>query len=254
MIEIIFYISIIAFFCEYMDSTLGMGYGTTLTPLLLLIGYSPLEIVPAVLLSEFITGITAGFFHHKLKNVNLNMHSNDFKIAIVLSVCSIVGVIIAVFLAVNIPKKILKLYIGVLVLIIGMVILMTYNKTYIFSWKKIIGIGTLASFNKGISGGGYGPLVCGGQILSGVDAKPAIGITSFAEGLTCLVGVIVYLLSGNIIFWATLAPSVIVGAVFSVPFATYTVSRINTRNMKLFIGIGITILGIFTISKTIGFF
>jgi len=254
MIEIIFYISIIAFFCEYMDSTLGMGYGTTLTPLLLLIGYSPLEIVPAVLLSEFITGITAGFFHHKLKNVNLNMHSNDFKIAIVLAVCSIVGVIIAVFLAVNIPKKILKLYIGVLVLIIGMVILMTYNKTYIFSWKKIIGIGTLASFNKGISGGGYGPLVCGGQILSGVDAKPAIGITSFAEGLTCLVGVIVYLLSGNIIFWATLAPSVIVGAVFSVPFATYTVSRINTRNMKLFIGIGITILGIFTISKTIGFF
>ena len=254
MIEIIFYISIIAFFCEYMDSTLGMGYGTTLTPLLLLIGYSPLEIVPAILLSEFITGITAGFFHHKLKNVNLNMHSNDFKIAIVLSVCSIVGVIIAVFLAVNIPKKILKLYIGVLVLIIGMVILMTYNKTYIFSWKKIIGIGTLASFNKGISGGGYGPLVCGGQILSGVDAKPAIGITSFAEGLTCLVGVIVYLLSGNIIFWATLAPSVIVGAVFSVPFATYTVSRINTRNMKLFIGIGITILGIFTISKTIGFF
>ena len=254
MIEIIFYISIIAFFCEYMDSTLGMGYGTTLTPLLLLIGYSPLEIVPAVLLSEFITGITAGFFHHKLKNVNLNMYSNDFKIAIVLSVCSIVGVIIAVFLAVNIPKKILKLYIGVLVLIIGMVILMTYNKTYIFSWKKIIGIGTLASFNKGISGGGYGPLVCGGQILSGVDAKPAIGITSFAEGLTCLVGVIVYLLSGNIIFWATLAPSVIVGAVFSVPFATYTVSRINTRNMKLFIGIGITILGIFTISKTIGFF
>ncbi|RLF96972.1 hypothetical protein DRN50_00005 [Thermococci archaeon] len=117
-----------------------------------------------------------------------------------------------------------------------------------------MGIGTLASFNKGISGGGYGPLVCGGQILSGVDAKPAIGITSFAEGLTCLVGVIVYLLSGNIIFWATLAPSVIVGAVFSVPFATYTVSRINTRNMKLFIGIGITILGIFTISKTIGFF
>ena len=24
----------LAFFCEYMDSTLGMGYGTTLTPVL----------------------------------------------------------------------------------------------------------------------------------------------------------------------------------------------------------------------------
>lgn len=237
-----------------MDSTLGMGYGTTLTPLLLLIGYSPLEIVPAVLLSEFITGISAGFFHHKLKNVNLNMHSSDFKVAIALAACSIIGVIIAVFLAVNIPKKILKLYIGVLVLIIGAIILATYNKIYIFSWKKIIGIGTLASFNKGISGGGYGPLVCGGQILSGVDAKPAIGITSFAEGLTCLVGVIVYLLSGNVIPWTTLAPSIVLGAVLSVPFATYTVSKVNTKKMKLFIGIGITILGIFTISKTLGVF
>lgn len=254
MIEIIFYISIIAFFCEYVDSTLGMGYGTTLTPLLLLLNYSPLEIVPAVLLSEFITGISAGFFHHKLKNVNLNVHSNDFKVAIALAACSTVGVIIAVFLAVNIPKKILKLYIGVLVLVIGIVILATYNKIYIFSWKKIIGIGTLASFNKGISGGGYGPLVCGGQILSGVDAKPAIGITSFAEGLTCLVGVIVYLLSGNIILWTTLTPSIVLGAVLSVPFAAYTVSKVNTKKMKLFIGIGIIILGIFTISKTLGVF
>ncbi|RLF97558.1 hypothetical protein DRN58_08585 [Thermococci archaeon] len=254
MIEIIFYISIIAFFCEYIDSTLGMGYGTTLTPLLLLIGYSPLEIVPAVLLSEFVTGISAGFFHHQFKNVDLNTHSNDFKVASVLAICSIVGVIIAVFLAVNIPKKILKLYIGILVLVIGILILMSYNKTYIFSWKKIIGIGTLASFNKGISGGGYGPLVCGGQILSGVDAKPAIGITSFAEGLTCFVGVIIYLLSGYAIPWGTLTPSIVLGSVLSVPFATYTVSKINTKKMKLLIGVSIITLGIFTISKTIGFF
>ena len=27
-----------AFLCEYVDSTLGMGYGTTLTPLLLILG------------------------------------------------------------------------------------------------------------------------------------------------------------------------------------------------------------------------
>ena len=35
-----------ALFCEYIDSALGMGYGTTLTPLLLLAGFDPLEIVP----------------------------------------------------------------------------------------------------------------------------------------------------------------------------------------------------------------
>jgi len=31
-----------------------------------------------------------------------------------------------------------------------------------FSWKRLIAIGLISSFNKGISGGGYGPLVTGG--------------------------------------------------------------------------------------------
>ena len=59
-----------AFVCEYVDSTLGMGYGTTLTPLLLLMGYKPLEIVPVILLSELISGLMAGAFHHFQGNVN----------------------------------------------------------------------------------------------------------------------------------------------------------------------------------------
>ncbi|MBA3064617.1 sulfite exporter TauE/SafE family protein, partial [Candidatus Woesearchaeota archaeon] len=63
-------IAIIAFFAEYIDSTLGMGYGTILTPLLLLFGFNPLQVVPAVLLSELITGLLAGFTHHKAGNVN----------------------------------------------------------------------------------------------------------------------------------------------------------------------------------------
>ena len=42
---------LVALFCEYVDSSLGMGYGSTLTPLLLLAGFSPLQIVPCVLLS-----------------------------------------------------------------------------------------------------------------------------------------------------------------------------------------------------------
>ena len=51
--------------CEYMDSSLGMGYGTTLTPLLLLSGFEPLQIVPAVLISELMTGLTAGLLHQR---------------------------------------------------------------------------------------------------------------------------------------------------------------------------------------------
>jgi uncharacterized membrane protein YfcA len=46
-----------------------MGYGTTLTPVVLLLGFEPLHVVPAVLLSEFVTGLVAAGFHHKVGNV-----------------------------------------------------------------------------------------------------------------------------------------------------------------------------------------
>ena len=80
--------------------------------------------------------------------------------------------------------------------------------------EKIIFSGTIASFNKGMSGGGYGPIVTVGQILSGVEGKSAVGITSLAEGLTCLVGVITYIfISKSPIDWK-LAPWMIASAVF----------------------------------------
>lgn len=267
-------IVIVAFLAEYVDSTLGMGYGTILTPLLLIFGFNPLQVVPAVLLSELITGLLAGFTHHKAGNVNFKPKSTNIKyimkrlkelgyaetfrrgvpihlkIALVLAACSIIGTIAAVLIAINIPSFWLKLYIGILVTVIGVVILFTLNKNYKFSWKKILGLGFIASFNKGMSGGGYGPVVTGGQLLSGVKGRNAVGITSLAEGLTCAVGVIAYLLTKSIIDWR-LAPYLIIGAVLSVPFSALTVKKIKTRTLAIIIGIATLILGAFTIIQTI---
>jgi len=244
-------IILLAFVCEYIDSTLGMGYGTTLTPLLLLMGYQPLQIVPAVLLSELITGLSAGFFHHKAKNVNLRAGTMAFKIAMVMAGCSVFGTLIAVVVALKIPSFVLKLYIGILVLSMGILILVTLNKTFRFTWKKITSLGLLAAFNKGISGGGYGPLVTSGQILSGVNSKNAIGITSLAEGLTCLVGVIMYLTFTNHTIEWVLAPSLVVGALASVPLSALTVKRLKTHWLKLAVGIGTLILGLVTLGNLI---
>jgi hypothetical protein len=141
--------------------------------------------VPAILLSELVTGLSAAFFHHRLKNADFKMGTIDSKIAFVMAGCSILGTLAAVHVALNMPRFYIKLYIGILVFSMGVLILFTLDRTFRFSWQKISFLGLLAAFNKGISGGGYGPLVTSGQILSGVQSKNAIGITSLAEGLTC---------------------------------------------------------------------
>lgn len=268
------FIVVFAFFCEYIDSTLGMGYGTILTPVLLLFGFKPMQIVPAILLSELITGFLAGFFHHQLGNVNFKPRSLNFstviekikslgfvrsfsvgipldlKVALLLAVCSIAGTIAAVFAAVNISKFWLTLYIGCLVLSMGILIIIFLNKELKFSWRKITVLGLIASFNKGMSGGGYGPLITGGQILSGVDGKSAVGITSLAEGLTCFVGVTAYMfVSKKTIDWI-LAPVIILGAVLSLPFSVVSVKKMSAKKMKLAIAFLTITLGIFTIIKT----
>ena len=244
----IFLIGAVAFLSEYLDSALGMGYGTALVPILVLLGFNPLKVIPAVLISQLVTDIAACISHHRLSNVNLKIASNDFKIAFVLGLVSSIGVVVSVILALKIPKWIITLYIGFLVSVMGILILVTIRYPMHFSWRKIIGISFVAAFNKGISGGGYGPLVMGGQMLSGVQAKNAVGITAFAEAITCLMGFIIYLIVGKAIDWK-LTGLLVVSATVAVPFAALTVKNINTDRLRKYVGILITILGILTLLK-----
>jgi len=247
--ELSIFIIFLAFLCEYVDSSLGMGYGTTLTPVLLIMGYSPLQVVPALLLSELLSGLSAAFFHHKMKNADFRAGAKDFKIATVLVAASIFGTALAIFVALTLPSFYVKLYIGILVFTMGLLILLTRKKTFPFSWKKISGLGLLAAFNKGISGGGYGPIVTSGQLLSGVNSKAAVGITSLAEGLTCFVGVGGYLLFTNHTVDWSLAPSLIIGALLSVPLAVFTVKKVKEGNLRVIVGVVTLCLGLLTLGK-----
>ncbi|OIO35526.1 MAG: hypothetical protein AUJ74_06015 [Candidatus Omnitrophica bacterium CG1_02_44_16] len=238
----------IAFISEYLDSCLGMGYGTALAPILILLGYNPLNVIPAILTSQLLTDITACFFHHNQRNVNLKINSKDFKTALLLGILSALGVIASVIIALRIPRWLLTLYIGMMATAIGLVILFTANKTNKFSWNKIMGIGFIAAFNKGISGGGYGPLVMEGQILSGINSKNAVGITAFAEAITCLIGSIFYLLMGKTID-RKLTGLLVASAVPAVPFAALTVKNMPARNLKKYVGIVIMALGLLTLLK-----
>jgi len=260
-------VAVLALLCEYMDAAIGMGYGTTLTPLLLIAGFSPLEIVPAVLLGQLAGGLIGGLFHYRVGNISLDFHrdekikrrlqglgylprSLDAKIIFLLAICGVVGVLAGVFSAVSIPEIVLKAYIGVMVLGIGIVILARRINRSTFSWKGLVGVALLSSFNKGISGGGYGPLVTGGQVISGREARSSVGSTTLAEAIVCIVGFLSYLLVvKGAIFWE-LAAATSIGSVTAAPFAALTVRKVNSDKLKLIIALATIVLGTFTLVKT----
>lgn len=188
------------------------------------------------------TGLLAAGLHHGVGNVNFRRGSSDLKVGLILGGLSVIGAVIAAVLAVGLPTKAVKLYIAVVVLLMGFLIFLRGRSRLSFSWGRLVGIGAVAAFNKGISGGGYGPLVTAGQIVSGVGPKSAVDITSLAEGLTCLVGVVTYLALRSETSWE-LAPPLLLGAILSVPLAALTVKWLPERAFTLVIGMSVLILG-----------
>jgi len=237
-----------ALVCEFVDSSLGMGYGTTLTPLLLVAGFEPLQIVPCVLLSELATGLTSTVMHHRDGNVDLLRDPKARNTAILLSVLSVVGTVAAVVFALKVSKFWLTAIIAVIILSVGVITLATLRRRLRYRRSHMIALGAVAAFNKGLSGGGYGPLVTAGQVVSGVSARSAVAITSLAEALTCLVGLIAYVALYGHVDW-TLAGPLTLGAMLSVPVATLTVRGLSEGVMRASVGTVTCLLGLVTFAK-----
>jgi len=93
-------------------------------------------------------------------------------------------------------------------------------------------------------------LVTGGQIISGRNCKNSIGSTSLAEGIVCLVGVLLYAIFAYSMTYVLVLPLVI-GAVMSTPIAAITVKKLPTGKLKQVVGIIVVVLGVFTIIRVI---
>ena len=236
--------------CEFMDSSLGMGYGTTLTPLLMLAGFAPLEIVPAVLFSELLTGVFAVTMHQRDGNIDFFNDAQARKTAALLASLSSIGAVLAVGVALSLSRFWQSLFISLIILAMGVVILLTRTRRIPYRRSGIMAVGAIAAFNKSLSGGGYGPLVTAGQVVSGVPAKPAVAITSLAESFTCLIGILAYLGAGKPIAWELALPLAL-GALFSVPLATLTVQRTAEARLRGAVGAVSVVLGVAALSKLI---
>ncbi len=236
-----------ALVCEYIDSSLGMGYGTTLTPLLLLAGFAPLDIVPAVLLSEALSGAAAGLLHQRDGNVNFLRDARARRTALLLIALATLGAILAATLAVRVSREMLTVFIAAIIIAMGVVILLTIHRPFRYRPGGIVAIGAVAAFNKSLSGGGYGPLVTAGQVVSGLPPKHAVAITSVAEAFACVVGLVAYLALGRQINWGLTLP-LLAGAIMSVPVATLTVRRLPEKGLRAAVGVVTLLLGALALS------
>lgn len=254
------FLIVLALICEYLDSAMGGGYGTILVPVLIILGFEKNIVVPAVLFTEIWTGFSSALLHHIVGNANFNakIHifngkqflrfSTDFKISLILASFGVIGGAIAAIVALKVPGIYVKTYIGVLVIIVGFLVLKEIR--WNFDWQKICGIGFLAAFNKGLSGGGYGPLISSGQVIINRNPREAVASTSLSEAVVCISALITYLILDSSNIDLSIMFFLLLGAMGSVPLAVLTVKRISVKKLIPLMGYITITLGTLTLIKT----
>lgn len=246
--ELLLLLFVIAFFCEFIDTSIGGGYGTILTPLAISLGIDPLVIIPAILFSEICTGFLGGFFHYRFRNV-------DFKIVALDGIIGLIGVMIGAVIGISIPPVLLKTYIGLIVLACGILLVLSFKNWYLvkgaFKLRNDIPLTLLCSFNKGLSGGGYGPISTAGLIIIKSDVKKAVGSTILSEGIVCVIGFLVFVALGKAsIYLNPLTLTITTAACLATLPAAYITKKVDTSRIKLAIATFIVLLGIYVLTAT----
>jgi uncharacterized membrane protein YfcA len=244
---------LMSFLFETLDSAAGMGFGTALSPLLLALGYDPLAVVPVLLLSEAATGLVTAAIHHELSNVRFSFRGSmneASRLSLIIAgtgVISICASVTLTYLALDAPKSLIKGFVAGMVILMALAALARHfsKRQTRYRPRRMIAFAAWAAFNKGIGGGGYGPVLTLGQLYSGVYEKSAAAITSLAEGATSIAGVAAFfaLNAVGVELDFGLLPSVLAGSVLAAILAPYLVRIMPNRALGYLIPIYALLLG-----------
>lgn len=244
-----FLLLLAAFISELIHSGFGMGFGTILVPILIISGYDVIMVVPSVLFAQTLASIVASIYHQRFKNMDMLRNKNDRNVAIMLISVGLIAVVASAMLALSIPKIYLKYYIGILVTIMGFIVLS--RKKIKMSWHRIFSVGVISSINKTLTGGGFSPVLTGGQIASGRSARSAVAVTSLIGIPICFGGFISYYVMENFSIPVDFIIILTIGGILGAPFGPMITKRFKEKNEKLIMGSSLIILGISTLLKVI---
>lgn len=242
------FLILLSFLPAVVDSCLGMGYGFTVTPLLLILGFSPIQAIPSVLLSSMVGSILSSYFHHRMKNADFSVDSRHFRISLFMGGLGSIGSLFGALVAMGISTYYLNVYIGMMVTILGLFVLISRNLKIGFSWPRMMVLGVVGAFNKGISGSGFGPIVTTGGLLVGLDEKVTVSIQSLSELFASIVGFLTFVLS-RVQIDKTLTLAMVIGVAFSAPLAAYIVHKMPGEKLRWLIALTAIVLGISTLLR-----
>ncbi|KEO72507.1 sulfite exporter TauE/SafE family protein [Anditalea andensis] len=245
--EMFLWFLLVGFVAQTIDGALGMAYGVSSNSILLGIGIPPAVASAWVHFAQVFTSLASGLSHWKLGNV-------QWSLAKRLLIPGVLGAIVGAYFLSNVDGNVIKPFIAVYLMIMGIIILLKVikNKKKIFKAdsKSLPYLASLGGFADAVGGGGWGPIVNSTLLSKGQLPRFAIGTGNFVEIFVSLASASTFLF---FIKELSLAPvlGLILGGVIAAPFAAYICKKLNPRILLAFVGILIIFLSLRTFYLTL---
>jgi uncharacterized protein len=237
---------LVGLLAQLIDGALGMAYGVSATAFLVSIGASPAAASGAVHISEIFTTAFSGVSHIKFGNVDKTL----FKKIVIPGV---IGGVVGAYILTSIDGKLIKPFVTVYLLIMGLVIL---RKAFIKApaerneLRHVRKLAVSGGFLDAVGGGGWGPIVTSSLIGQGNNPRRTIGTVNTAEFFVAAATGITFLIFGTIEHWLFIV-GLVVGGLFAAPFAAYLTSKFTARTLLFAVGLLITGISTFNTYKAL---
>ena len=245
MYETIVLFTMVGFIAQMIDGALGMAYGVSSTTFLLSIGITPAMASASVHTAEIFTTCISGLSHLKIGNV-------DKKLFTKLLIPGVIGGALGAYLLVSIPGKIVRPFVALYLLIMGIMILQkAFKKTQDRKIKtKLFPLGLIGGFFDAIGGGGWGPIVTSTLVARGHNPRYTIGSVNLAEFFVTITEVATFLKMIGLVQWQIII-GLIIGGVIAAPLSAYICKRLPSKTLMIIVGTLIIALSIRTIYQTL---
>jgi uncharacterized protein len=230
---------IVGIFAQFVDGTLGMGYGATSTSFLLTLGVPPAVSSTSVHVAEMFTTGASAASHIRFGNINK-------KLVKYLLLPGVIGSIIGAYLLADvIDGKAIRPYISAYMIVLGGIIISKALKKNITK-KRTKRLGILAVFGgfmDAVGGGGWGPIVTSTLLGRGRDPRYTIGSVNAAEFAVAFASGITFLIFEGINSWQVIT-GLIVGGVIAAPMAASLVNKVKRKPLMIAVGVLVILLSV----------
>jgi hypothetical protein len=239
----IFVFILVGFIAQLIDGALGMAYGVSSNSFLLGIGVPPAAASASVHMAEVVTTAISGVSHWRLGNL-------DGKLVKSLLLPGALGAVVGAYILSNVPGDLLKPYIAIYLLLMGVIILVKglnsdHKEQKVVSHLSTLGV--IGGFFDAIGGGGWGPIVTSTLVARGNNPRLTIGSVNFSEFFITFSQSIVFVFTLQFSEYWRVILGLLIGGAVAAPLAAIVTKRLPVRQLMFLVGALIILLSIRTL-------